>query len=240
MRSAILIFVVGSLIAVLGIEAAAYVALHRQDFPWTSLDLDDPVGRATAAKLAALDRDGRQCARLLEDIGDSDRPAPARSAGTDCGYADGMLLLPEDGRSIIFRPAGVVTSCPIAAAMALWERDIVQPAAAEHFGSPVAAVLHAGSYSCRRLYGRAEGGYSEHATANAFDVLGFTLADGRTVSVARDWRGDGPAARFVRETRDGACRLFATVLSPDYNAAHADHLHLDQARRGLSGWRMCR
>ncbi len=239
MRSAIRIFLIGSLIAVLGIEAAAYVALHRQDFPWTRLDLDDPVGRATGAKLAALDRDGSQCARLLAGIGDADHPAPARSAGTDCGYADGMLLLPEAERSIRFRPAGVVTSCPVAAALALWERDVVQPAAAEHFGSPVSAILHAGSYASRRLYGRAEGGYSEHATANAFDVLGFTLADGRTVSVGRDWRGDSPAARFLRDGRDGACRLFATVLSPDYNAAHADHLHLDQARRG-GGWRMCR
>ena len=239
MRSAIRIFLIGSLIAVLAIEAAAYVALHRQDFPWTGLDLDDPAGRATGAKLAALDRDGRQCARLLADIGDADRPAPARSAGTDCGYADGMRLLPEDDRAIRFRPAGAVTSCPVAAALALWERDVIQPAAAEHFDAAVAAILHAGSYSCRRLYGRAEGGFSEHATANAFDVLGFTLADGRTVSVARDWRGDGPAARFLREARDGACGLFATVLSPDYNAAHADHLHLDQARRG-GGWRMCR
>ena len=239
MRSAILIFVISSLIAVLAIEAAAYVALHRQDFPWTRLDLDDPVGRATGAKLAALGRDGQRCPRLLADIGDADRPAPAVAAGTDCGYVDGMRLRPEDEGSITFRPAGAVTSCPVAAALALWERDIVQPAAVEHFGQPVAAILHAGSYSCRRLYGRAEGGYSEHATANAFDVLAFTLAGGRTVSVARDWRGNGPAARFLRDTRDGACRLFATVLSPDYNAAHADHLHLDQARRG-GGWRMCR
>lgn len=239
MRSAIRIFLIGSLIAVLGIEAAAYVALHRQDFQWTRLDLDDPVGRATGAKLAALDRDGRRCAQLLADIGDADRLAPALTSGTGCGYADGMRLLPEDDRSIGFRPAGAVTSCPVAAALALWERDVVQPAAAQHLGSPVAAIFHAGSYSCRRLYGRAEGNYSEHATANAFDVLGFTLADGRTVSVARDWRGDGPAAGFLRETRDGACRLFATVLSPDYNAAHADHLHLDQAKRGVS-WRMCR
>ena len=40
--------------------------------------------------------------------------------------------------------------------------------------------------------------------------------------------------------RDGACDLFATVLSPDYNAAHADHLHFDQAMRGAMGWRGCR
>lgn len=240
MRSAGLIFLVATVVAVLAIEGAAYVALNRQDFAWTRLDLDDPVGEATGAKLAALRGDTRQCRRLLAAIGDADRPVPPLRASEDCGYADGMRLMPEDAQSIRFRPAGPVTSCPVAAALALWERDVVQPAAVQHFGQPIAAILHAGSYSCRRLYGRTEGEFSEHASANAFDVLGFVLDDGRTISVLDNWRGGAPQAAFLREVRDGACRLFATVLSPDYNDAHADHLHLDQARRGMTGWRMCR
>lgn len=240
MRAAILFLALATALAVAVIEGAAYVALHRQDFPWTRLDLDDPAGRATGPKLAALANDRRRCRALLADIGDADRAVPARRASADCGYDDGMLLLPEGERSIGFRPAGAITSCPVAAALALWERDVVQPAAMRRFGVPVAAVDHAGSYSCRRLYGRPEGGFSEHARANAFDVLGFRLADGRTISVHRDWPGNDARAAFLRDLRDGACRLFATVLSPDYNAAHADHLHLDQARRGPGGWRMCR
>ena len=240
MRAAILFLVLAAALAVAIIEGAAYVALHRQDFPWTRLDLDDPVGRATGGKLVRLRGDALQCRALLADIGDADRPAPPLRASSDCGYADGMRLLPEDVRSIRFLPADAVTSCPVAAALALWERDVVQPAALQHFGRTVSAVSHAGSYSCRRLYGRAEGGYSEHARANAFDVTGFRLADGRTISLLRHWQGNGPEAAFLREVRDGACRLYATVLSPDYNAAHADHLHFDQARRGLSGWSLCR
>jgi len=59
------------------------------------------------------------------------------------------------------------------------------------------------------------------------------------VSIQRDWPGNGAEGAFLRDARDGACKLFATVLSPDYNAAHADHLHLDQAQR-RGGWRMCR
>ena len=109
-----------------------------------------------------------------------------------------------------------------------------------HFGSRVVAIDHAGSYSCRRLYGRSDGAYSEHATADAIDILGFRLADGTRVSVLNDWSGDSPKAQFLREVRDGSCRLFSTVLSPDYNAAHADHLHLDQTQRGNAGWRACR
>ena len=239
MRAAVLFFVIATAIAVAVVEGAAYVALHRQDFAWTRLDLDDPVGQATGPKLAALAQEPQRCRSLLADIGDADRPVPPRRAGADCGYDDGMRLLPESERSIGFAPRAPVTSCPVAAGLALWERDVVQPAALKHLGRRVAAIDHAGSYSCRRLYGRSEGAFSEHATANAFDVLGFRLSDGRTVSVLRDWPSDGPDAAFLRDVRDGGCRLFATVLSPDYNAAHADHLHLDQARRG-GGWRMCR
>jgi hypothetical protein len=72
------------------------------------------------------------------------------------------------------------------------------------------------------------------------DILGFRLADGTRVSVLRDWPGEGPKAAFLREARDGACKLFATVLSPDYNRAHADHLHFDQAQSGRVGWGLCR
>ena len=72
------------------------------------------------------------------------------------------------------------------------------------------------------------------------DVTGFRLADGGTVSVLRDWTGDPARAALLRDVRDGSCRLFSTTLSPDYNAAHADHLHLDQAARGAVGGRLCR
>ena len=90
------------------------------------------------------------------------------------------------------------------------------------------------------MYGRSEGAWSEHATANALDVSGFVLADGRRISVLRDWFGGDEKALFLKRVRDGACELFSTTLSPDYNAAHADHLHLDLADRGAMGWRACR
>jgi hypothetical protein len=240
MRSALIFLLVATALAISIIEGAAYVASHRQDFPWTELDLDAPIGSATAGKLAALSDDTSQCRARLADVGDADQPVPPLRSGPSCGYSNGMRLTPNSAGSIRFQPQGPVTSCPMAAALLLWERDIVQPAATRHFGQPVARVVHAGSYSCRRLYGRSQGEFSEHASANAFDVLGFVLADGETVSVLRDWSGDDNRAAFLRDLRDGGCRLFATVLSPDYNAAHADHLHLDQARRGVRGWSVCR
>lgn len=135
-------------------------------------------------------------------------------------------------------PAPPPTTCAVAAAFELWLRRGLQPAAEELLGSPVARIEHFGAFNCRRLYGRSRGRWSEHATGNALDVAAFVLEDGRRISVQRDWNGAGEEAAFLRRARDKACRMFGTVLSPDYNAAHADHLHLDQAARGFGG--VCR
>jgi hypothetical protein len=213
-----------------------FVRRHPQDVPWTALDLRHPVGRFTLRKLVSLGERPAQCRALLAAAGIADVPAPPKRDGEQCGYGDGMRL----ARRTDFAPSGLVTACPVAATLALFERDVVQPAAARHFGGRVAVIDHAGSYSCRRLYSRADGQFSEHATADALDIIGFRLADGTQVSVVRDWQSAGPKGAFLRDVRDGACGLFATVLSPDYNAAHADHLHLDQAARGKMGWSLCR
>jgi hypothetical protein len=102
----------------------------------------------------------------------------------------------------------------------------VQPAALRHLGREVARIEHFGTYACRNI----RGGHmlSQHASANALDVAGFRLRNGPHVTVLKDFRRDDARGRFLRQSRDGACRWFRTVLSPDYNAAHADHLHLDQ------------
>ena len=214
-----------------------YVRRHPQDVPWTRLDLADPIGRLTAMKIAQLGGEPARCRALLGEVPTGDEPAPARRSGPDCGYVDGMRL--GDGRGARFG-GGLVTSCPVAAALYLSERDVLQLAALRHFGSTITAVDHAGSFSCRRIYGRSEGRFSEHATADAVDVTGFRLADGTRVSVLGDWSDKGPKGAFLREVRDGACDLFSTTLSPDYNEAHRDHLHLDVAQRGRMGWTLCR
>ncbi|HKR15840.1 extensin family protein [Rhizorhapis sp.] len=117
--------------------------------------------------------------------------------------------------------------------MILWERAVVQPSARWNLDAPVVQMRHFGSYACRRIYGGRSGGWSEHARANAIDIGRFDLADGRRISVAASWN-DGTAEQkaFLREVRDGACQLFATVLGPEYNEVHQDHFHLDQARAG--------
>lgn len=68
---------------------------------------------------------------------------------------------------------------------------------------------------------------SEHAYANAWDITGFELADGRVVSVRKHWNDAGSLRTFLRTVRDDACNIFRVVLGPDYNDEHHDHLHVD-------------
>ena len=76
---------------------------------------------------------------------------------------------------------------------------------------------------------------SQHATANAIDISGFDMADGTKIRLRNDWNGAADKAAFLRDVRNSACSWFGLVLSPDYNAAHHDHFHLDQGR-----WGRCR
>jgi hypothetical protein len=229
-----------ALLAFAAFLAWGYARNHPEDVPWTRLDLAQPVGAFTGRKLAALAGEGGRCRTLLRRAGIRFTALPPRAGAGQCGYDDAVRFTRGGALGVGYRPGDLGTSCPVAAGLALWEWHVVQPAALRHFGTRVAAVEHFGSYSCRRIYGRRDGAWSEHASANAVDIAGFRLDDGRRIGVAADWSGDGARSRFLRDVRDGACRLFATTLSPDYNEAHRDHFHLDQAKRGAMGWRMCR
>jgi len=232
------LLLLGLAVAAVGL-AVGYSRRHPENLPWTELDLTRPIGTFTGRKLAGLRDEPGRCGQLMQAAGIPFQPLPPLTAGSQCGYRDAVRLGTGGARRIALSPQAVGMSCPVAAALALWEWHVVQPAAQRHLRERVVAIDHLGSYSCRRVYGRPEGDWSEHATANAIDIAGFRLASGRRVTVLDDWRGEPAEAAFLREVRDGACRLFATVLSPDYNEAHRDHLHLDQARRGASGWRGC-
>ncbi|WBH17314.1 extensin-like domain-containing protein [Sphingomonas radiodurans] len=226
--------------ALLALVGYGWVRQHPQDNPWAPLDLSQPVGMFTGRKLAALGSDFPGCRALLDRAGVKYTVLPERSEGERCGYADGLRFTADDPRITPFSPANLGTACPVSAALALWQWEVVQPAAERHFRMRVSHIEHLGSYNCRRLYGRSSGDFSQHATADAVDISGFRLADGTRVTLVADWTKAGPRAAFLRDVRDGACGVFATVLSPDYNAAHRDHLHLDQADRGAMSWRACR
>ncbi len=241
LRRYVLTLVLLALFAIFGLLLYGHARKHPEDLPWTSLDLSRPIGAFTGRKLVDLVDEGPRCQALLDQAGVAFTALPPRSAQDgQCGYENAVRFADDGALRIRYRPDNLGTNCAVAAGLALWEWHVVQPAALRHFGQEVASIDHFGSYSCRRLYGRREGAWSEHATANAVDIAGFRLADGTRISVLGDWDETEGKGRFLREVRDGACDLFATVLSPDYNEAHRDHFHLDQAERGSFGWRGCR
>lgn len=229
-----------AILVVAGLLGYGWLNQHPEDTPWAPLDLTRPIGLFTGRKLVALGQDFPRCRALLDRAGVNYTVLAEQRGGAKCGYADGVRFAAGEPRITPFSPANLGVACPVAAALALWQWEVVQPAAERHFRMRVTRVDHLGSYNCRRLYGRSSGDFSQHATADAVDIAGFRLADGTRITLLNDWSKGGPRAAFLRDVRDGACGVFATVLSPDYNAAHRDHLHLDQADRGAMGWRSCR
>lgn len=219
---------------VVGLLVLGWAATRRP----AALDLGETPGPLTGRTLVALGRIPPACRAALDRAGVRYRRLAPLRDGPRCGFTTALTLAPAGSLPLVLAPADPPLSCPVVAALAAWQWSVVQPAARRYLGSPVVAIDHLGSYNCRHIAGSAA--WSEHSTANALDVAAFRLADGRRIAILGDWRGDGPEATFLHQVRTGACKVFATVLSPDYNAAHRDHLHLDQAVRGGWGWRACR
>lgn len=203
-----------------------------QDLPWKPLRLEDPIGRATFVKVQAAANDPAACRRVLREGGVRFVDLPERTSGAFCAVRDAVRIT---GGTTALAPAGPAMTCGVALGFALWDRQVLQPAAREMLGRPPAAVEHYGTYSCRRQYGAATGRVSEHATANAFDVAGVRLRGGRQVTVASDYRDEGEEGAFLRRLGRGGCAVYRVVLGPEYNAAHADHFHFDQG-----AFRVCR
>lgn len=200
-----------------------------QDLPWKPLRLADPPGLATQMKFERAAQDRRACRAVLREGGVGFSEVPIRVDGA-CAVLNAVRL---QGGVTPLRPAGPVMTCPQALAYAFWDRHALRSTARETLGGQVVEVGHYGTYACRKVAGR--DGLSEHAFANALDVAEVRLADGRRLSVLKDFKSDGASGVFWRRVRTDACRWFHVTLSPDYNAAHRDHLHLDSGR-----YRVCR
>jgi hypothetical protein len=215
-----------------GLIGAGVVEVPNRLNPFTSLRIADGVNWLTRLKLARLERNGPQCLSVLAASPIAHEPVPDRETGEGCRLANAV----EVRRSEIAFSRDFTATCPLAVAWALFERHTLLPAARRHLGQDVVRVTHFGTYACRNINHREGGRRSEHATANAIDISGFVLASGQHITLKDGWGGSSPRhAAFLRAVRDGACRFFDVVLSPDYNEAHHDHFHFDMGR-----YRACR
>lgn len=121
-------------------------------------------------------------------------------------------------------------NCRVARALADWVENSAGPKAETMLGSPVEVIHIASSYVCRPRNNQPGARLSEHGLANAFDIMGFTLANEERVTVLDGWE-DMTHGPYLLELWRDACGPFGTVLGPEANALHRDHFHFDGAKR---------
>jgi hypothetical protein len=158
-----------------------------------------------------------------------------------CGLEHPFKVSAASRGSVAIEPAATL-NCPMISTIDRWMATSVQPAAQTYFGSRVVAIRQIASYGCRTRENARGARLSEHAFANALDVAGFRLADGRDLTIGGGWWGGPPQQRaFLQTIFAGACREFHTVLGPGYNRAHANHFHIDLLKtNGNGGRHVCR
>ena len=168
----------------------------------------------------------RQC---FSDLGKANvrfSPLPNRQFSGGCSQIDSIKLLDVGADVTNLGPV----KCELAGKFAAWTEYAVKRAARKYLGSDLKRIETMGSYSCRNIAG--SGKLSQHAHANAIDVSAFVLTDGRRITVENNWKSGRREMQFLAAIHDSACKRFGTVLSPNYNAAHRDHFHLDMSGNG--------
>jgi len=160
-------------------------------------------------------------------------PLAGEDGGRQCGAQSPLELtgVLANGRMVPVS-GGVTTDCGMASAMPGWISAVDSYLKARE-NTQVAEVMVGTSYMCRNVNNASEGNLSFHAFADAMDVTGFKLEDGRTVTVEGDWADAlSPEGRLLRYAHDAACSQFTTVLGPEANALHHDHFHVDLGCHG--------
>jgi hypothetical protein len=152
-----------------------------------------------------------------------------------CGGEDLVRLeavvLPDKTRVVVI-PAAILR-CTMASAVADWIRTDMAPLAAG-LGSALRDLDNFDSYECRGRNRVVGGKLSEHGRANALDVRGVKLADGRSISFT-----DFTSPREIRErVLRSVCMRFSTVLGPGSDGYHENHIHLDLMER-RNNYRIC-
>jgi hypothetical protein len=169
----------------------------------------------------------RQCHADLARAAVAFKPLPDRVFDGGC-TAMGAVQLIDIGTPVT--NLGAMT-CPLASNFARWVQGPVQQAAERHLRARIVKIESMGTYACRPVNGQAGNKLSEHGRANAVDIGGFVLEDGRRITVKTGWNGEDRRVReFLREAHAAGCQQFAIGLGPEANALHHDHFHFDMGR----------
>ena len=146
------------------------------------------------------------------------------SEGNGCEVHNAFRVYAMSG--VAFSQPAIIR-CPVADTFNNWLNNTVQKRAQSIYGQKISALDIADTYSCRPRNNVRGSKLSEHGLANAVDIAGFTLANGKQISVLNDWNGSAADQSFLRAIRQEACGPFHTVLGPGSDAYHNNHIHLD-------------
>ena len=171
---------------------------------------------------------------LTEDIAVApsiaDINGPRGCGGTDLVRLE-AIVLPNKHKVQVAPPATL--RCSMASVVADWVRTEVTALAAQQNSEPV-VLDNFDSYECRGFNRIPGAQLSEHGRANALDVRAIKLANGTSIGLT-----DRSVPRAVRESvLHAVCARFSTVLGPDSDWYHEDHIHLDLAQR-RNNYRIC-
>ena len=131
-------------------------------------------------------------------------------------------------------PAPVFVNCEFARALHRFSETLAD--------LDIVRVGHIGTYNCRLIGG--SNSISEHGFANAIDLQWFETSDGRRYSVLDHWEHDVASSYWERDisanfaTEEGRWLydlgrimftrgMFNIILTPQFNAAHDNHFHVD-------------
>lgn len=149
---------------------------------------------------------------------------PIRAQVQGCGLKDGVMVTSVSGVKLS-QPATI--DCATATALNRWVERGLKPAVGR-LGGGVTALQVAGHYTCRPRNNQRGAKVSEHGRGKAIDIAAVTLANGVSITVLKGWN-DRQHGKILRSMHKAACGPFGTVLGPNSDRFHRDHLHLDTA-----------
>ncbi len=160
---------------------------------------------------------------------------PPIEEGPQCGTHSPLSLTAIGKDEPLKFAHAITTDCAMAVTLAEWSDD-VRKAAREVYGdnTRITEIGTGSDYQCRKVNGASTGRVSEHAFANALDIMSFKFSDGSATQLESGWNGSDKEKAFWRAVHAASCRLFMTVIGPDGDAAHRTNMHLDQGCHGAS------
>ncbi|WP_244507546.1 extensin family protein [Methylobacterium phyllostachyos] len=186
-----------------------------------------------ALSLKVTPPDDTACRTRLKRLGVDFEPLPPIAEGQCTAPLPLKVTKLADGVGL---PQGATLTCRTAEALARWVTE-VQTEAERVLKHGLTGLELGGTYVCRGQNHDVDAKLSEHAFANAVDVMGFSFSGHATIPVKAMPEGSDEAD-FLNAVRGKACGFFRTVLGPGTNAAHANHFHLDERER-TAGHRLC-